>query len=563
MEMNRVIRFFFFLLFLNAFSDINAQVVVKYWIGFSDKANSPYSLSQPEAYLSQRSLVRRQKCQVETSVHDFPPNPWYLDSLTNLGLSLHYSSRWLNGAVISSSDSALVFSLLNRTWISEVKDLNKPSGLKRKKGGEQSLEKDESLSLNEDFFRKRRATDTDSPYGKASEQTLQLGVEKLHMRGFLGQGVLVAVFDAGFSYVDTMRAFKHLYLENRVVAAKDFVGLNPYNNSTHGTGVLSTMAASLKGEFLGTAPAASYVLCRTEDGSSEYPVEEYNWVAAAEFADSIGVDLINSSLGYHTFDNPKYDYTYSDMNGHTSIIARAAGLAASKGMLVVTSAGNLGQQAWQYISTPADADSVLAVGAVNSKGQYAPFSSKGPSFDRRIKPDVAAHGWLTWSVTPNGSVAQGNGTSYASPVLAGAAACLMQSVPAATAWQARKAIIESAGRYSHPDSLLGYGIPNFALAHLILSNLQIHNVDKDSDFNVMPNPFTDYFEIAFQSMNEGVFTLHMINSNGRKVMEMENQQRLRGYNYLRINSVENLKKGVYLLRISFDGKLITKKIVKV
>lgn len=539
---------------------IFAQNSYKYWVGFADKNNTNYSVNQPDAYLSKRSIDRRQKHNIQTSMQDFPVNPWYVDSLVDLGLWVHYTSRWFNGAMISSADSLLVQSLAQKSYVREVIDVNFPSGSVRKRGGAQQEEWKED---DAEIFRRRRTSNPESLYGKATEQVLQLGVEQLHSRGFMGQGILIAVLDAGFRSVDTMAAFRHLWLENRVLMTRDFVGNTVFNSSTHGTGVLSTMAGSISGQFLGTAPKAKYMLCRTEDAGSEFPVEEYNWIAAAELADSAGADVLNSSLGYYSFDNPKYDYTYQEMDGNTSVIARAAAIAASKGILVVSSAGNSGNQPWKYISTPADADSILTVGAVNSDGKYAPFSSVGPSSDKRIKPDVAAHGWMTYSITPSGSVLQGNGTSYASPVLAGAAACLMQSVPAASSWQARRAIIESGNQYLSPDSLLGYGIPNFPLAYLLLDGGNIQSIDKDNDFSVMPNPFESYLEIAYHSKYDGTYSMQLVSSSGRRVLSLTNQQQVKGYNYLRIDSLQHLKKGVYILELTCNKRIFSRKVVKV
>jgi len=240
-------------------------------------------------------------------------------------------------------------------------------------------------------------------------------------------------------------------------------------DNVHGMSCLSTIAANLPGLFVGTAPKSSFYLYRTEDISGEYPIEEQNWVAAAEKADSLGVDVFSVSLGYTTFDNSSFNHDYTDMNGNTTIISKGCDLAAKKGILVVVAAGNEGNGAWKYITAPADADSVLAVGAVNTARQVAGFSSYGPSSDGQIKPDVAAVGQGAVIANQNtGGPVFNNGTSYACPIMAGIVSCLWQAFPEVNNMTIIDEVRKSSDRANMPDDRTGYGVPNAKKAFVSL-----------------------------------------------------------------------------------------------
>jgi subtilisin family serine protease len=300
-----------------------------------------------------------------------------------------------------------------------------------------------------------------------------LGVSTMHTLGYAGQGRLIAVFDAGFPGVNTVPCFDSLNQRNGIVATYDFVSNNSfvYAFHPHGTNVLGTLAGYLPGSLIGPAYGAQFILCRTEDAPTEFRVEETNWLFAAEFADSIGVDIINTSLGYYTFDNPAMDYTPADMDGNTTWITRAADLAASKGILCVASAGNNGSDpAWRVITAPADGDSVLAVGAVSPDSIRVGFSSVGLSATGRIKPDVTAQGDQTIVAMSNGFVAPSSGTSFSGPLVAGLAAGFWQANPSLTAHQVLTHLRNSGHKANSPDSLVGYGIPNFSRAMALAGN---------------------------------------------------------------------------------------------
>ncbi|MEL6133168.1 MAG: S8 family serine peptidase, partial [Bacteroidota bacterium] len=291
-------------------------------------------------------------------------------------------------------------------------------------------------------------------------------------KGMTGKGVRVAVFDAGFPGTDTIEVFQKMREEDRLIATYDFVDNDPFvfHKSSHGTQVLSTIAAYLPGKMIGTAPDASFVLCRTENSGSERHVEEYNFLKAVEFADSVGVDIIHASLGYTAFDPGEGDYTYEDMDGNTAITTKAVDMAAARGILVTISAGNEGSSKWHYIAAPCDADTVLCVGSVDKYTKHSRFSSYGPTYDGRIKPDVVALGTRTTLASPSGTLTAGNGTSYAGPLMAGFVACLKQAHPERSHTEIIQAVRLSGDQAWNPDSAYGYGVPNALVADEYLSS---------------------------------------------------------------------------------------------
>jgi hypothetical protein len=307
-------------------------------------------------------------------------------------------------------------------------------------------------------------------YGQSLDQVNQINLIPLHNAGYAGAGINIALMDGGFTGVDVHSAFTGAWSQGRIVLTHDFVDndTNVFQVGSHGMSVLSTICADLDGTFVGTAPEANYYLFRTEDELSETLVEEDNWVVASEWADSLGIDVINTSLGYTTFDNGIGDHTYADLDGKTTVISKAATAAARTGMIVVVAAGNEGASSWKYISCPADADSILSIGAVDGMDLRAAFSSQGPTSDGRIKPDLGARGVSATIMNWSGQVATGSGTSFASPITCGAMACLLQAVKANQSTYAIQDILtavrENASQASKPDTMLGWGIPNFSAA---------------------------------------------------------------------------------------------------
>ncbi|TXK47660.1 S8 family serine peptidase [Pontibacter qinzhouensis] len=429
-------------------------------IYFTDKADSPFSIDRPEAFLSEKALKRRSNQQLPVTARDLPVNPAYIAAVQQLDVPVWYSTKWFNGVVVACTDEQL-------TKIQALPFVKNSQSLNREKAG-QATKKSGELSAFKVTGSPEAEQEQDENekelYGLGFHQADMIGAVNLHKDGNKGENMTIAVLDAGFPGVNTAAAFEHLYTNNQITATFDFVAkqANVYHASSHGTFVLSTIAAYLPNRFVGTAYKANFLLLRTEDAASEHNIEEINWLLAAEFADSAGADIINSSLGYTTFHAPSVSYTYQDMDGNTTLVARAADFAAATGMLVVVSAGNDGDKQWRYIASPADADSVLTVGAVDSLGVQAPFSSVGPTSDGRIKPDVVGLGWNAYFLNTAGNIVRGNGTSFSGPIVAGMAACLWQANSSLTNMALMQLLRQSGSNASTPDNNIGYGLPSYS-----------------------------------------------------------------------------------------------------
>ncbi len=517
-----------------------------YWISFQDKALNDYSVFFPLDFLSQRALDRRSKQNIEITELDLPVSRLYLDSLQQLGMHIKGTSRWFNAAVVQSKDSLLLDSLDRLGFIRNFNpDFNLIGPFIHAWSKDSSISNDRSTSYQE--------------YGKSAFQLNLLNGISLHQLGYLGQGMHIAVIDAGFDNVEYIEAFSDLRNTGRLLGIRNFVDPGgKINTSSHGTSVLSTMAAMIPGEFIGTAPEASYWLLRSEITSSETKLEEALWVMAAEFADSAGIDIINSSLGYTTFDNPSMNYNYQDLDGTKSLITRAAEIAFSKGMLVVSSAGNEGNKKWQYISAPADGEHVLSVGAIDTTFEIAAFSSKGPTSDGRIKPDIVALGFNAAIINTSGIPASAFGTSFSSPQIAGMTACLWQAVPHKTNQEILEAIRSTSSRAINPDNIYGYGVPNFMLALRKLKNAQLHTIDKG--LLVFPNPFCDQVEIDLINITSAVERVSVFNSEGKLIYsKIENLGKM---GHLTLNSSDIPEPGLYLLVINAGNEKFVSKIIR-
>lgn len=510
-----------------------------YWVQFTDKTNTPFSVDNPEEFLSERAINRRMAQNINITVDDLPVDPVYVDSLKSMGLIIHNTSKWLNGAVVISYDEDLIDTLHNISFISgPVRQQNNSVAARKIDKYCPDLKNDEN-------------------YGLSKVQIEMLHGNHLHNAGFRGEGKLIAVLDAGFDNAKEIESLEHLWANDKIIASRDFVKDNQdiFSAHKHGTLVLSIIAGIIPGNIYGSAPDASFILVRTENGSSEYLVEEYNWVSGSEYADSLGVDVINSSLGYYKFDDPTQDHHYSDMNGTTTPVSRGAAMAARKGILVTNSAGNEGDDDWFRIIAPADADSILAIGAVDTFGIIAGFSSRGPSADGRVKPDVTAVGKGTFGQYQEGNIFSCNGTSCSAPIIAGLAACLWQSVPDANAMQIRNAIIKSSNRFEYPDSAYGYGIPDFILARIFLDSE--NNPQNDlTDIKLFPNPVTDLTYLSLElpwltSAKNGVIELYDL--NGSKISSMEKTFGP-GENIIPLTYPPLLEKGYYFLQLTIDGR---------
>jgi hypothetical protein len=534
---------FFILILAFVHCTVNGQDTFNYFcrVYFRDKgANSPLNFSSSEL-LSTRAINRRTKSgKTAPDYSDLPVFKEYIDQVKLLGFTFHCSSKWMNTALFktkSMPDTALLKSL---PFISDAKIVKKPVGKS-------------SYSDKHDLV--TGVADL-QPYNRP---ITMLNGDIIHSSGFDGTGVLIAVLDAGFTFSDNITSLINLRNRKGIKYTWDFVDNDPrvYDYHEHGTAVLSVLAGKSEGNIEGTAPGADFILLRTEDSSSEFSVEEDFWAAAAEFADSAGADIISSSLGYYTFDEPSLDYKFSDLNGNTAFVTRVADMAASKGILVVCSAGNERNKTWVHILAPSDGDSVLAVGAVDGNGVISTFSSAGPSSDGRVKPDNTAMGVSVATQTGISSFSRMNGTSFSCPVLSGMAATLLQAVPAATNIEIIDAIHHAGDRYSVPDTLYGYGTPDMIKALDYLQKLHLYLPDKG--ILTWPNPTTGEFEINFSDM-PGSLVIEIFTSYGSLVYRNDFPE-YAGHN-IAIRALSDKPQGIYVIKLMTGKGTFVNKIIK-
>ena len=432
---------------LGTFAQFTPEDTLKYRISLKDIAATDYSLQKPEMYLSKKSIERRKRQGLEIDSTDLPVCKKYVDAIRKKGVHVLVTGKWDNFVTVSCNDSMLIAEIAGLPFVRSTERVWR--GVAKRASERDSL-------INKPLR-------TDSLYGPAITQIKMSHADRLHEAGFKGQGMTIAVIDAGFHNVDKIEAMKNI----NILGTRDFV--NPeadiYAESSHGMSVLSCMAMNQPNVMIGTAPEASYWLLRSEDEYSENLVEQDYWAAAIEFADSVGVDLVNTSLGYYSFDDPTKNYRYRDLNGHYALMSREAAKAADKGIVVVCSAGNSGSGSWKKITPPGDAENVITVGAVNKYGVLAPFSSVGNTADGRVKPDVVAVGLGSDVMGTDGNLRHANGTSFSSPIMCGMVACLWQACPELTAKEIIELVRRSGDRAVFPDNIYGYGIPDLWKAY--------------------------------------------------------------------------------------------------
>lgn len=510
------------------------------WVYFLDKPDEAGAMANPLSMLSQRSLDRRVRQNINLNYDDVPISQPYINQIAaETGVLVRAKSKWLNAVHVygSLADITALSSLSFVDFIEFAdKSLNTISKSSRK----------EIIEIKNKFEKL-----TDFNYGDSYNQINQIRVNYLHELDYTGSSLWIAVHDAGFPGVDTFSAFQRIRDNNQILGGYNYVDRNDdfYQKSNHGTSVLSTIAGFVDGELIGTAPDAKFYLFITEDSSSETPLEESLWVEAAEKSDSLGIDIINTSLGYTAFDDSRYNHAYSDMDGVSTFIARGANKAAEKGMLLVTSAGNSGNNTYFNISTPADATNVFTVGAVDSDGNIANFSSYGPSYDNRIKPDVDAKGLNATVVNSSGDVSTNNGTSFSSPIMTGAIACFWEAFPNKTNFEIMQLIRESAHLYYNPTDQEGYGIPNFELAFGVA---KVNEFDENR-IVAYPNPLKETLNLVFD--DNITLDIQLFDMLGKKLMSKT----------LTINETidfSTINSGVYLLLINKGTHTETVKIIK-
>lgn len=516
------------------------------WIYFTDKQNVAVSIANPISILTQAAIDRKNLHGTPIDARDVPVNQSYISQIKSaVGVTVFAKSKWFNCVYVRGTQTDIQ-ALASLSFVDSIDFVD--SNLNSRGASDEKMKKFQPVN-------KQLDVQTNFVYGNSVNQVEMMNVDYLHQQGYTGEGVLIAVLDAGFPNVNTLAAFQRMRTNGDLLNGYDFVDDTDdeflFSGSGHGTSVLSTITGFVQNDFVGTAPDASIYLFRTEDVGSESPVEMAYWVEAAERADSLGVFIINISLGYSVFDNPAYSYQTSEMDGETAFISKAASIAFEKGMLLVCSAGNGGgDPSWGIVTAPADSPGAFTIGAVDANGNYAAFSSTGPTADNRTKPDVVAQGAAAAVITPSGNISTSNGTSFSSPITAGAIASLWQADMGKTNAEIMQIVRESASQFNNPDIFLGYGIPDFQTA---LANLSTKKINVENNISVYPNPISDKLHIDFSKENTSA-SIEIYSILGEKILEKQLEN-----DFL---DVSGLVSGIYLVKIVSNDTVSIFKILK-
>lgn len=524
--------FFAALLFFGGFCQAQIQDA---WVFFADKENVQVSIENPLTILTQEALDRKALHEVVIDERDVPVNETYITTVKDTpGITVWAKSKWMNCIYVQGT-------------MADIEALNDLSFVVGLEYADKDLNWPNPVPVSDKFAIEQQQERIEYDYGAAANQIEMISGDFIHRQDFTGEGMIVAVMDSGFPNFENNPGYAHVMANNRLLGTYDFYArtTDVTGTGTHGSSTTSDIGGYVENQFVGTAPNASFYLFRTEYGPSENPREEAWWVEALERADSLGVDVVNTSLGYQAYDNANYDHSYEDLDGQTTFAARGANLAYEKGMILVTSAGNQGNS-FGTVATPADAIGLLAVGAVNAGGNYASFSSRGPTVDGRVKPDVMAQGQSAAVLTTTGAVDFSNGTSFSSPILAGAVACLWQARPETKNFELMQIIRESAHLYQNPTPQMGYGIPNFEIAYNVLLGLGIEDLAQQSLIAIAPNPVKTYFEVSLPASVEQAEVL-IYNTIGQLIYRTQvshSQEQV---------SMEGWSKGLYIVSVKASG----------
>lgn len=541
--------FFVFIAFLIGYSNTNAQRRSMIFVELdAPKDTSVFKVSQPQLLFTRAGFERKKRMGIQADLADIPVSRLWTDSFDRMGYRVVGVSKWKHAILLESNsrksaDSIAKLNFVRSATYVGTRDLRRTSSEIQIPDIEKQI-----ASLDKRVTGSNRIIDTGF-YGNATAQNKQVGIDQLHEMGYAGKGVRIAVFDAGFNSFSLINRDNQLFKRCVIGGSRNFVDPSKtvYINDEHGLSVISCMATHSPGNYVGAAPEATYFMFVTEDARAESKVEEVFWLMAAEFADSVGTDIINSSLGYNEFDEEALNYTYNDMDGRTSIISQAAHIAVNKGMVVVSSAGNEGDKSWKFISAPADVSNVISVGAVDNQGRLAMFSSQGPTADKRIKPDIVATGEGTFVVSNTGLIYRTNGTSFASPIISGLIACLLQAHPQSTPAQIQSVLQMSGDRYNKPDQHFGYGIPDGVLAYELLG---IMHYEPDQDClvytKVLANNETDVVLFARKSQQ---IKYKFVDSMGKVVGSGSQKLKTAGINRFSIRKAKKMKSGWHNLKI--------------
>ncbi|MBT1703472.1 S8 family serine peptidase [Chryseosolibacter indicus] len=529
-------------LILLLITEVGWAQINRYMVFFKDKNGSPFSTTNPDQFLSQKAITRRIKQGVTITEQDLPVNSNYISGVQQAGAEVFFKSKWFN-AVLVQCDASLTSTLFQLPYVSNVEFVAPQAQL---------------ISRGRKKFSLRK-NNTPNGGAQTAAQLNLIGIPEMHQMGKKGEGMVIAVFDAGFPGVNNTAPFSHLFEKGKINAGFDFVynTTDVFRYDAHGTEVLSVIAADVPDAFTGGAPEATFQLYVTEDDPTEYRIEEYNWAFAAEHADSSGVDIINSSLGYYDFDIPSMNYTKAQMDGKTAVITKAAQWASDRGMLVVCSAGNEGNIAsWRIITAPADAEGVLAVASVNAEGVRSSSSSIGPAADGRVKPDVAAMGVGVRVINERGSLSSVSGTSLSAPLITALVAGVWQTYPDLTSKEIMQLIKETASQAKNPDNFLGYGIPNYKA----IVNFKDQFV-QERTFEVFPNPTND--TIVISPIDPDSITtcqVELISALGQIIAKEQINFSWLNRNYKA--DLSSLSAGLYYVRILYADRRYIFRVVK-
>lgn len=513
----------------------------RYIIFLKNKDNSPYDFNAPTTYLSNKALLRRAAMRIAIDSSDLPVNPVYLQAIANTGAKILNTSRWFNTVTVQADTQQVI----NIGSLNYVQSYKKVYGV--------NLHRAQAKNKFDEFYKEENTNQNNyqfiGNYGGADNQIKMLKAEQLHLSNFTGKSMTIAVIDAGFRNTDTHRAFDSLRANNKILGTWDFSRNHPYvyDFSNHGTSVLSCIAANVPDSMIGTAPHASVYLLRSEEEAEEYLVEEYNWTAAAEFADSVGADIINSSLGYTTYDANSQSHTYADLDGNTTVITRAANIASSKGVLVVNSAGNSGSSSWFYMGAPADGTEVFSIGSVGPDQTISGFSSHGPTSAGETKPDVVAQGGPAYIARANnGSFGFGSGTSFSGPIIAGFSACAWElykvSHPLSKPAELKAWIKQNSNNANNPNNEYGWGLPD---GSKLLLNAGLEQ-NKNKDIIIYPNPNKGFLQIKLVDQINKSYQVIIADLLG-KVVYSQTFTSIELFNGIELPS--NVSKGIYLLSL--------------
>lgn len=534
-----------------------AQAQDRYAVYLKHKPQSGLTLQNPQEFLTPKAIQRRNREEIKADSLDLPVSGKYLSEVAGIANYVLYASKWMN-AVVLVTDQAGATKLKSLPFVEKVELVAK--GFLPYPGARINSKVFDSVTLDKFNSPKLNTRELAVANNTYDLQNQMIGIDKMHKEGYTGKGVTVAVFDAGFPGVKVASPFAHLFTNKQIIGQRDFV--RPWNaevfmDNQHGTNVLSLIAANEPSKLVSGAYDSNYILVITEEVATEYRVEEFNWVRGAEYADSLGVDIINSSVGYWDFDDPAMNYTVADLNGKTAVITKGATIAAQKGILIVNSVGNYGARGKSSLVAPADANGILSVGSVNANLVRSDFSSQGPTADGRIKPELVAFGASPVLIRFNGTVGNSSGTSFSAPQIAALAAGLWQAKPEWTKDELIENLLRSATQYENPNSLLGYGVPDFfeALYGEILTVEEKENIE----WKVFPNPLaTDEITIHFGIGLSSTFEL--IDLNGKTIIQNElTRKDVKSPYQVRLDGV---KPGLYLIQMREGAYVKQTKLVR-